>query len=137
MFDFEDCISETDSLLGNKKKVNKNIPRIPRSAQNFQLKRLDETLSVGVNPISPTSESVSVTELFEDARSLRSPGSFFSSSPPYDEYGASPARNITESVALHPICIAMFNFIAENPDELNMIDQEIMFRNNLYEKSKE
>ena len=29
MFDFEDCISETDSLLVNRKKVNKNIPRIP------------------------------------------------------------------------------------------------------------
>ena len=124
MFDFEDCISETDSLLGNKKKVNNNIPRIPRSAQNFQLKMLDENLSIAVNQISPTSESVSVTEQFEDARSLQSPGSFFSSSPPYDEHGASPARNREESVTLNPRCIAMFNFIAENPDELNMIDQE-------------
>ena len=42
----------------------------------------------------------------------------------YDEYGASPAKNITESVPLHPRCIAMFNFLAENPDELDMIDQE-------------
>ena len=101
MFDFEDCISETDSLLGKKKKVNNNIPRIPRSAQNFQLKILDETLSIGVNQISPTSESVSVTEPFEDGRSLQSPGSLFSSSSPYDECGTSPARNRTESVPLH------------------------------------
>ena len=124
MYDFEDCISETDSLLGNKKKVTNNIARIPRSAQTFQLKMLDDNLSIGVNQISPTSESVSVTEQFEDARSLQSPGSFFSSSPPYDEHGASPARNKEEPVAINPRCIAMFNFIAENPDELNMIDQE-------------
>ena len=123
MFDFEDCASESDSLLGNTKKEN-NIPRIPRSAQNFQLKMLDETLSIGVNQISPTSESVSVTEQFEDARSLQSPGSFFSTSPPYEDNGASPARTGGESASLTTRCIALFNFIAENPDELNMIDQE-------------
>ena len=79
---------------------------------------------LGVNQISPTSETA--TEQFEDARSLQSPGSFFSTSPP--ESGASPAR-------FHPIissperfvpsrCIALYNFSAENPDELNMVHQE-------------
>ena len=104
------------------------VNKIPRSTQNFQLKMMDETLSIGVNQISPTSESAT-TEQFEDARSLQSPGSFFSTSPP--EGGASPAR-------FHPIvtspermmepqpshCVALYNFAAENPDELNLVHHE-------------
>ena len=148
-YDFEDCASESDSLLGNNKaKSAPNIAtastsstaKIPRSSQNFQLKMLDETLSIGLNQISPTSETA--TEQFEDARSLQSPGSFFSTSPP--EGGASPAR-------FHPVvtsperhfnvqaptpgnsgleasstnrCIALYNFAAENHDELNMVYHE-------------
>ena len=152
MFD-QDCPSESDSLLGHNK--CKSAPNIAVTAlttsvqpattsstssaqaplsHNFQLKMLDETLSiVGVNQISPTSESAT-TEQFEDARSLQSPGtgSFFSTSPP--EGGASPARfhpvvsspdrrlvTVTSEEKLSASrCIAMFNFTAENPDEINM-----------------
>ena len=145
----KDCPSESESLLGhNKARSAPNIAtttavsmttavatKAPKVAHNFQLKMLDETLSIGVNQISPTSESVT-TEQFEDARSLQSPGSFFSTSPP--EGGASPAR-------FHPVssspdrrnlplppqdrmaasrCIALYNFTAENPDEINMVNQE-------------
>ena len=146
-YDFEDCASESDSLLGNNKaKSAPNIAtastsstaKIPRSSQNFQLKMLDETLSIGLNQISPTSETA--TEQFEDARSLQSPGSFFSTSPP--EGGASPARfhPVVTSPERHFIpptpgnsgleasstnrCIALYNFAAENHDELNMVYHE-------------
>ena len=152
-YDFEDCASESDSLLGNNKaKSAPNITttmatassaaKIPRSSQNFQLKMLDETLSIGLNQISPTSETA--TEQFEDARSLQSPGSFFSTSPP--EGGASPARfhpvvtsperhlvvqapNLTQGnpaldTSTPNRCIALYNFAAENPDELNMVYHE-------------
>ena len=104
------------------------VTKIPRSTQNFQLKMMDETLSIGVNQISPTSESAT-TEQFEDARSLQSPGSFFSTSPP--EGGASPARfhpivtspeRLMQPQASH--CIALYNFSAENPDELNLVHHE-------------
>ena len=138
-YDFEDCASESDSLLGPKSnktppesQTESNCGPRPRSGQNFQLKILEaESLScIGINQISPTSESV-VTEQFEDARSLQSPGSFFSTSPP--DSGASPAR-------FHPVsepghageaggvslsrCVALYNFSAENPDELDMVNHE-------------
>ena len=102
-YDFEDCASESESLLGNNK--NKSAPnitstvgtttvsttaKIPRSSENFQLKMLDETLSIGLNQISPTSETA--TEQFEDARSLQSPGSFFSTSPPEAGWKYFPIR---------------------------------------------
>ena len=132
-YDFEDCASESDSLLGHNKlktpassqTLSNGGPSLPRSAQNFQLKILDETnLScIGINQISPTSESV-VTEQFEDARSLQSPGSFFSTSPP--ESGASPARfhPVAEPGASISRCVALYNFSAENPDELDMVNHE-------------
>ena len=154
-YDFEDCASESDSLLGNNKaRSAPNITsttapalstaKIPRSSQNFQLKMLDETLSIGLNQISPTSETA--TEQFEDARSLQSPGSFFSTSPP--EGGASPARfhpvvasperhllvqapSLSQTPANSALeasstnkCIALYNFAAENHDELNMVYHE-------------
>ena len=130
-YDFEDCASESDSLLGHNKlktpassQTLTNGGPLPRSAQNFQLKMLDENLScVGINQVSPTSESV-VTEQFEDARSLQSPGSFFSTSPP--ESGASPARfhPVVECGAPISRCVALYNFSAENPDELDMVNHE-------------
>ena len=130
-YDFEDCASESDSLLGHNKlktpassQTLSNGGPLPRSAQNFQLKMLDENLScIGINQISPTSESV-VTEQFEDARSLQSPGSFFSTSPP--ESGASPARfhPVLEAGASISRCVALYNFNAENPDELDMVNHE-------------
>ena len=131
-YDFEDCASESDSLLGHR---NNKTPAdsqtashdcpLPKSAQNFQLKILEgESLScIGINQISPTSESV-VTEQFEDARSLQSPGSFFSTSPP--ESGASPARfhPVSEAGVSLSRCVALYNFSAENPDELDMVNHE-------------
>ena len=154
-YDFEDCASESESLLGNNKArsapnitstsaIISSTAKIPRSSQNFQLKMLDETLSIGLNQISPTSETA--TEQFEDARSLQSPGSFFSTSPP--EGGASPARfnpvvtsperhlmdqapnlcvtpgNASLDASTTNRCIALYNFAAENPDELNMVYHE-------------
>ena len=151
IIEIQDCPSESDSLLGhNKARSAPNIATTttavsvttsmaskaaPKVAHNFQLKMLDETLSIGVNQISPTSESAT-TEQFEDARSLQSPGSFFSTSPP--EGGASPARfhpvcssPDRRNLTLPPLdrmatsrCIALFNFTAENPDEINMVHQE-------------
>ena len=137
-YDFEDCASESDSLLGHTK-----LRSPPSSCQtapvgssvSAQLTRpthklqLEESVGcIGINQISPTSESV-VTEQFEDARSLQSPGSFFSTSPPE---GASPARfpvaevgpTREEDKVFMTRCVALYNFRAENPDELDMVNHE-------------
>ena len=120
LMEFQDCVSESDSLLGHRKKprlpeTTVNV-RIPRSAQSFHLNMTcSEALSVGLNQVSPTSE-MSVTEQFEDCRSLISPGSLLSSSPP-DAWEEGRNDQPTR-------CVALFNFQAENPDELNMVDQE-------------
>ena len=136
-YDFEDCASESDSLLGHTK-----LRSPPSSCQtapvgssvSAQLTRpthklqLEESVGcIGINQISPTSESV-VTEQFEDARSLQSPGSFFSTSPPE---GASPARFPVAEVGpreedkvFMTRCVALYNFRAENPDELDMVNHE-------------
>ena len=68
LYTTQDCASESDSLLGhNKAKSAPNIAtstttgaaaatstakQMPSSGHNFQLKMLDETLSIGVNQVT-------------------------------------------------------------------------------------
>jgi len=81
---------------------------------------VSDSLGVAANQISPSSEK-SVTEQFEDCRSLQSPGSLLSSSPPDHWEEGMVESDRTEQPTR---CVALFNFQAENPDELNMVDQE-------------
>ena len=123
--EFQDCESETDCLLEEKREGG----GVVRTVSKLQLRHPEA--GVSLSQLSPTSDN---NDLFEDARSTVSSAQSPRSAPSPIDFDLGCAellvlaradgadRRPEPPPALR--CVAIFNFRAEHPDELNMIDQE-------------